>query len=220
MKPKDLKPQFTFETRRPCLCDGVLYVPHHYNDHALFVCPPLFAGSNPLCVEYCSGNGDWIVAKAQQFPEKNWIAVEKRFDRVRKIWSKVKNCSLNNLLIVCGEAMTFTLHYLKGGCVEEIYINFPDPWPKGKHAKHRLICSSFIEQLSRVLKEGGRVSLATDDLIYLTGSLKLLQDHRAFCPDLDDPHYRLDCPDYGASWFSNLWKEKGRTLYFTTFFKQ
>ena len=133
MKPKDLKPVFSFETRRPLLIDRIFYVPIYYENHRGFTLPDLrdfFGNENPHCIEYCSGNGDWILEKALQEPEKNWIAVEKRFDRIRKIWAKMKNKSIFNLLIVCGEAFTFTKNYLQANVIEHVYINFPDPWPK------------------------------------------------------------------------------------------
>ena len=126
MKPKDLKKLFTFEERRPALANGIFYVPLYYNLYHEFTLPPmneLFGNDRPLCVEYCSGNGDWILNRAMRFPENNWIAVERRFDRVRKIWSKMKNCNLANLLIVYGDAEPFTQYYLKNHSLESAYIN-------------------------------------------------------------------------------------------------
>src|ERR1700731_3962169 len=138
MKPKDLKRLFTFEERRPLLADQVFYVPYYYEAYENYALPPLcnlFGNEYPICVEYCSGNGDWILERAKLNPEKNWIAVEKRFDRVQKIWSKLKNRGISNLFVVCGEAFTFTRFYLLNGAIEEVYINFPDPWPKHCHTK-------------------------------------------------------------------------------------
>lgn len=222
MKPKQLKAPFHWDDRRPHLGDRVLFVPHHYSEHGSFVLPKfdeadLFGRVAPIYIEYCSGNGDWVVEKAIQFPEYNWIAVEKRFDRVRKIWSKLKNQHVPNLIVVSGEALPFTEHYLKGGCVAGCFINFPDPWPKGKHAKHRLFQPPFIQQLGRVMEKGAKLTIATDDEIWVDRiSLALLKEqnfHSAF----PHPYFVTDWPNYGFSYFGHLWREKGKTIHYLQF---
>lgn len=217
MKPKDLKRVYPFEERRPCLEDRIFYVPHYYDAHERSLFPPfadLFGNDKPICVEYCSGNGDWIIEKAKSQDSKNWIAVEKRFDRVRKIWSKLKNNQLSNLVVISGEAFTFTHHYVPNGSIEEVYINFPDPWPKTKHAKHRLLHTTFLSELSRVLKPNKTVTLVSDDLKYVTHTLSLSRVSTEFIPSFPPPHYLVDYPDYGHSWFENLWREQGKAIHY------
>ena len=158
MKAKDLKYPHSWEERRPVLVDSVLFVPDHYDSYEEYTFPnwsssELFDNEHPVHVEYCSGNGTWIFERAKQFPMVNFVAVEKRFERVRKIWAKAKNAALKNLLIVCGEAHTTTKYYFPNQSVDEVYINFPDPWPKDRHAKHRLIQSPFASELARILKD-------------------------------------------------------------------
>jgi tRNA (guanine-N7-)-methyltransferase len=222
MKPKDLQRERTFDTEGPYLKDHVFYVPFCCDDYSRDALPPFreyFGNENPVYVEYCSGNGEWIVEKAVLFPDKNWIAVEKRFDRIRKIWSKLKNRQLANLLIVSGEAFIFTHHYLPDNSVEEVYINFPDPWPKSRHAKHRLIQPRFLDELARVLQTEKRMHVVTDDLPYLNQTLTLFGSHPCFSPSLPPPYYRLEFPGYGHSWFENLWKERGKQIHYTQFNK-
>ena len=222
MKPKDLKRLFTFEERRPLLADGVFYVPFYYTGYENYAFPPLFelfGNDHPTCIEYCSGNGDWILEKAKQNREKNWIAVEKRFDRVRKIWSKTKNDYISNLFIVCGEAFTFTRFYLLNDTIEEAYINFPDPWPKPKHAKNRLIQPLFLDELSRILRQDKKITFVTDDSIYLEEAIQHFRRHAHFSPFFPAPYYKLDVSSYGTSWFENLWREKGKQIHYTQFYK-
>jgi tRNA (guanine-N7-)-methyltransferase len=222
MKPKQLKCPFHWESRKPHLEDRVLYVPRHYFDHEQFQLPQftdphLFGRSAPLYVEYCSGNGDWIVQKALEFPDCDWIAVEKRFDRVQKIWSKLKNHRLSNLLVVCGEALPFTQHYLEGHCLEGCFINFPDPWPKGKHAKHRLFQPPFVQELGRVIHEEGKLTIATDDEQWVTQICETLLHKGKFRPSFPFPHFIIDWPDYGTSYFEQLWRQKGKTIHYMQF---
>ena len=215
-----LKRHFTFEERRPYLADHVFYVPQYYNAYEDYVFPPfatLFKNAHPVCVEYCSGNGDWILEKAQAHPEMNWIAVEKRFDRVQKIWSKMTRRSIDNLLIVCGEAFAFTHYYLPNASLEEVYINFPDPWLKMRHVKHRLIQLPFLDELTRVLEPKKRVTFVTDEFGYLQETLSHFCRHPFFAPFFPEPYFTTELHSYGTSWFEDLWREKGKQIYYTQF---
>ena len=90
MKPEDLKIPFSWEERRPYLAEGLLYLPGYfssfedYND--IFTLDKVFPNIAPYVVEYCSGNGQWIIDRAKKDPTRNWIAVEKRMDRAW--WSR------------------------------------------------------------------------------------------------------------------------------------
>src|ERR1700722_5861913 len=113
MKPKDLKCPFRWADRRPMIVQGVLFIPQYYDKHAEWTFPgwedpSLFGKKGKIFVEYCSGNGAWIIEKARSNPHLQWIAVEIQFERARKIWSKTQNLQLTNLIVVCGEALTFT----------------------------------------------------------------------------------------------------------------
>jgi len=149
MKPKDLKYPFPWEDRGVIVQDRVWYVPEYYDDYERFTFPgwahpDLFGNNNPINLEYCSGNGTWIANKAIAEPHLNWVAIEKKFARVQKIWSKISNLGLNNLLVIHGEGYNVTSCYLPDASIREIYINFPDPWPKNRHAKNRLIKGPFV----------------------------------------------------------------------------
>jgi len=222
MKPKDLKPPTTWEERYVTIQDRVWYVPEHYQRYDQYTFPgwrhgDLFGNDHPVVIEYCSGNGTWIAHRAAEHAKLNWLAVEKRFDRVRKIWSKIKNQALGNLVALCGEAETATRHYFPAGSVDAIYINFPDPWPKKRHAKHRLIKSSFLDEMERILKSGGTVCIVTDDPDYSELVIEEFARHPSFSSSYPAPYYITDLPDYGASYFEELWREKGRVIRYHLF---
>jgi tRNA (guanine-N7-)-methyltransferase len=225
MRPNDLKTSFTWEERRPLIEDRVFHVPLHYYRHHEFTFPgwedgALFGNDHPVHIEYCAGNGEWIAERAKKYPEKNWVAVEIRFDRVRKIWAKIKNENLPNLFVVMGEGVTFTKHYLADASVEEVFVNFPDPWPKGKHKKHRLMTLSFIEELHRILQVEKRATFVTDDVGYLAPTIDIFLRHPGFKPVFSSPYFTTDLQDYGSSWFETLWREKGRSICYTQFHKR
>lgn len=216
MKPTDLKYPFNWEERRPSLSNGVLFIPKYYDKHQEeWNHRPLFENAHPVFIEYCSGNGAWIIEKAQKNPGCNWIAVEQKFERVRKIWTKARNREMTNLLIICGEALTFTRHYLLDSCIEGIYVNFPDPWPKEKHAKNRLIQSGFVKELARVVKKEGTATLVTDDVTYCQQMIS------SFFPLwnslIQEPYYSNEWSEYGESYFDALWRKKGRNIHYLHF---
>jgi tRNA (guanine-N7-)-methyltransferase len=222
MKPNDLKRPYSFAERHPFLEDHIFHIPIYYDSYATFSLPPLreyFRNDQPVNVEFCSGNGDWIIEKATTQGEINWIAVERRFDRVRKIWSKLKNHQLSNLLIVYGEAFTFAHHYLLSNTIESVFINFPDPWPKVKHAKNRLLQPLFLKELARVLVAHGCLTFVTDDHPYMQQTISLLIKNSFFSPCFPVPHHVEDLPNYGKSWFEALWRNKGKKILFARFCK-
>lgn len=222
MKPTDLKAPFTWDERRVHYEDQVLYVPEYYDKWDEFAFPgwtSLFQNPRPLKIEYCSGNGAWVARRAQGHPEANWVAIEKKFVRVRKIWSKIQNHTLPNLIAVCGEGLQVTRHFLPHECADEVFINFPDPWPKKRHVKHRIVQPTFIAELYRVLKEGGRINFVTDDPDYSSWMVAVMQGHTGFKSEYGAPFYITEAPEYGTSWFDELWRGKGRTIRYHQFRK-
>lgn len=213
MRPKDLTAPFSWETRKPLFQDGVLFVPRFFRDHAayrdLFL---LKGGKREIFIEFCSGNGEWIAQKAKENPDITWIAVEKQFKRVQKIWSKKQNLNLENLLIVCGVAEDFIEFYLERESVSKIFINFPDPWPKKRHSKHRLMRSDFVKRLSEILVEKGEIILVTDDALYTKEAIEVLEQKKLFVSLCPPPYYEVNQSTYGSSYFDRLWREMGREI--------
>lgn len=179
----------------------------------------LFGNENPIHIEYCSGNGDWIIEKAKANPHINWVAVEKKFKRVKKIWSKLKNNSLNNLIIICGEALFSTQKFFPNDSISSVYVNFPDPWPKRRHAKHRLIQEDFIKEVERILTKDGILTLVTDDIPYSNQMITTVSSFTKFYSQFPDPYFVIDYEGYGISWFEELWRKEGKAIRFHMFQK-
>lgn len=220
--PVNLKYPYTWEERRPKIYEDVLFIPDHYDKHKEFTFPAweeIFGNSQPVVIEYCSGNGAWIAEKAKD-TTKNWVAVEWRFERVQKIWSKKKKQSLSNLIVVCGDANIFIRDYLKTASVDGVYVNFPDPWPKDRHAKNRLFQPPFIKELARTLKASAPFTVVTDDLPYSLQLTDVVLADGSWSPVFEKPYYVSEWEGYGASYFDSLWREKGREIKYFQFLKQ
>jgi len=217
MKPKDVRYPYSFDERRPHLEDRLLFVPEHYQSHRDFEMPLLsqiFSNDNPVALEFCSGNGQWILDRAEGDREKNWIAVEKQFKRSRKITAKMHNRQLDNVMVVSGEGLTFASNYLPDSVVDEIYVNFPDPWPKDRHAKHRIVQLPFANECRRILKPNGTILLVTDHPTYAEQMIDVMREAEGIEFVYEAPHFITNCTDYGPSFFDSLWRSKGRTIHF------
>ena len=126
----------------------------------------LFPAARPLEVELGSGDGSFLAAYAAAHPEHNFIGTERLLGRARKTERKARRAGLVNLRCVRIESAYFLEYLLPQHCVSAIHIYFPDPWPKRKHRRHRLINEQSPQLASQALTLDGRVFLRTDDLDY------------------------------------------------------
>ncbi len=209
---KDLKIPYTWEERQPVFLERMFYIPKVY-DHSNqprlnFADPAIFGNDNPVCLEICSGNGQWIGNRALAHPEKNWVAVEMCFDRARSIWLKIHQEKIPNLYVICAEASAFIRYYAPLASVEQGFVNFPDPWPKRAHSKHRLIWAPFVQSLQTVIR--GEMTLATDDETYHQQMVTEFAKAGGWEKLVFEPSDEV----YGDSFFADLWKRKGKTIFY------
>ena len=126
----------------------------------------LFPKSQPLEVELGCGDATFVAEYAKRHPEKNFIGVERLLGRIRKLDKKGRRFGLANLRGVRIESAYFLEWLLRPHSAGAVHVYFPDPWPKKKHRKHRLINERFPELAHAALKPDGRVFLRTDDADY------------------------------------------------------
>ena len=126
----------------------------------------LFPVAQPLEVELGSGDGSFLLSYAHQHPERNMIGVERLLGRIRKLDRKGRRLGLSNLRGVRIECSYFLQYLLPPHSTDALHVYFPDPWPKKRHRKHRLINDSFPSLAEQALKPRGWVHLRTDDQDY------------------------------------------------------
>jgi tRNA (guanine-N7-)-methyltransferase len=140
----------------------------------------LFVTEQPLEVELGAGDGSFLVAWAAQNPARNFLAVERLLGRLRKAERKVRRAGLANVRLLRIEAGYFLEYMLPTGSIAALHIYFPDPWPKRKHHRHRLINDHFTTVAATVLERGGAVYLRTDDSSYFTQITAAFTGNKAF----------------------------------------
>jgi len=155
-------------------------IPPACRDEALSFFAHIFGNTHTLSVEIGSGNGHFLVDSALHHPERNFIGIELLAGRAKKFLSKVEKGNLKNIVVYRGDARRFVWEFLYEKMVWEFFIMFPDPWPKKRHHKHRIITKPFINMLYHRLVSGGRVSLATDHQEYSERIVSVFQNSRRF----------------------------------------
>ena len=142
----------------------------------------LFPKPQPLEVELGAGDGSFLARYAQRHPERNFFGVERLLGRLRKIDRKGRRAGLDNLRVTRIEASYFLEFLLPGGTVSALHVYFPDPWPKRKHRRHRLINERFTELARTILTENGLIYLRTDDVDYFSQMTASFATNQNFLP--------------------------------------
>ena len=133
----------------------------------------IFNNNNPVIVEVGCGKAELSLALAVKNPERNYLAIDMKADRLvkgakRAIESQIKNIRFLKLnLIHLAEALELDF-------AEEVWVTFPDPWPKERSAKHRLTHPAFVSNYKRLLKDSSLLKLKTDNLPLFAWSLNQL----------------------------------------------
>jgi tRNA (guanine-N7-)-methyltransferase len=142
----------------------------------------LFPKLQPLEVELGCGDASFLIELARRHPERNFIGVERLLGRMRKLDRKGGRAGLTNLRGVRIESAYFLEYLLPRHTVSVLHIYFPDPWPKKKHRKHRLINEFFPKLAGTALIAGGTVYLRTDDADYFQQMTEVFGANRDFRP--------------------------------------
>jgi tRNA (guanine-N7-)-methyltransferase len=122
----------------------------------------IFGREAKTIVEIGFGMGHSLIQMAQEQPEVNFIGIEVHRPGIGQILSEIFRLDLKNIRIVPFDAMKIFKHHLSLASIDGIQIYFPDPWPKKRHHKRRLVQSDFVNVLSGALKPGGYLHCATD----------------------------------------------------------
>lgn len=133
----------------------------------------LFPAEQPLEFEIGSGDGSFTLQYALAHPGTNIVALERLLGRITKLDRKGHRAGLKNLRLLRAEAAYVLEYLLPPGTLDAIHVYFPDPWPKKRHHKNRLISEPFPPLAERLLKAEGVVYLRTDNVEYFEQMLEV-----------------------------------------------
>jgi tRNA (guanine-N7-)-methyltransferase len=136
----------------------------------------LFDDDRPLHFEIGFGSGEHLADRADMLPDQGFIGAEPFLNGVAAALPHIREKQLRNVRLWRGDALE-VLQRLPDGSLSFLYLLHPDPWPKARHAKRRMVNDRPLDLFAAKLKQGGEFRLATDDPTYLTWSLMVMQRH-------------------------------------------
>ena len=136
-----------------------------------------FQNENPVVLELGCGRGEYTVELAEQFPEKNFIGIDKKGARLWRGAKTVHENAMKHVAFMRIQIQTL-VHFFHHHEVSEIWITFPDPHPQIGNEKRRLTSPRFLDMYKSMLKPGGVVHLKTDNEMLYNYSLDLVKNRR------------------------------------------
>lgn len=127
----------------------------------------IFCDQKPLVLEIGFGEGEFLINAARRDGSRNYLGLEIKGGRFRKAVRAAEKLSLENLKFVHIEAEIALRQVFRERIFDLVLVNFPDPWPKKKHSKHRMFNREFMGCLAKVLTWGGKTVIKTDQLSYI-----------------------------------------------------
>jgi tRNA (guanine-N7-)-methyltransferase len=145
----------------------------------------LFGRTAPLHVDLGCGDGSFLCELAQQFPDKNFLGIERLTKRVEKVRRKAEK--IENVRVLHADTLFAVRYLLPKNSVEIFYLLFPDPWPKRRHQQRRIFTPELLDAIAVALEEHGFLRVATDQLDYF-GQIERLSrsDSKFEIVDRDD----------------------------------
>ena len=140
----------------------------------------LFGRRAARTLEIGFGNGASLAAMAEQEPDTDFIGIEVHRPGVGHLLLELERRGLENVRIICDDAVQVLKHCLPDATLDRVLLFFPDPWPKKRHHKRRIVQPAFIELLARKLKTGGTLHMATDWEDYAEHMLAVMEKAQGF----------------------------------------
>lgn len=181
----------------------------------------LFAAPPPsVWLEIGFGAGEHLAAQAEQHPEIGFVGSEVFENGVARLVGEVARRGLGNIRIFAEDARLL-LDRLAPGSIGRAFILFPDPWPKQRHHKRRLVAPATLDRLAVVMQPGAELRLATDDRGYLAWMLEHATAHPGFAWLARRPaDWRERPPDWPATRYEEKARAAGRAPAFLRFLRR
>lgn len=172
-----------------------------------------------VIIEIGPGRGDFLFHLAQNNPGRTVVGIEIKHRRFQKLVERVERLGLKNICLVLADARAALPAIFKKNHAHEIHILFPDPWPKRRHKKNRLLCADFLIQCADVLKKNSHLYFTTDFEEYAKDVSKEILSVKQF-KSCYDPAIKNHSDESFETYFAKKWKILGRNFYYQKYIKR
>ena len=167
-----------------------------------------------LHVDVGFGDGAFLTELARRDPGGAVVGIDLSFKRVLKVARRLSRSDISNVRLLGVDAAWAVREAFDEESVESFWINFPDPWPKRRHRRRRLIDPTFVRELSRRLKTGGSLHIATDDPAYAE-VIRIALDGEPLLEDAQAPNSdRCERRELSPTKFQRVWAAQQRPCFF------
>lgn len=167
----------------------------------------VFKNNNPIHIEIGCGKGQFMMGLAKHFPDINFIAIEKYDSVLVRCLEKVSQDDIPNLKLVLLDALMLKEVFDKGE-VEEIYLNFSDPWPKTRHVKRRLTSYIYLDIYRNILASDGAIIQKTDNRSLFESSLESLSQNDWYLTNISLDLHKTDLFNITTE-YEDKWSPEG-----------
>lgn len=154
-----------------------------------------FAREQPVVVEIGFGNGEALRAAALADRARNYIGIEVHKPGVGRLLRELAATDLDNVKLISADAVEVLRDGIAPGSLDELRLYFPDPWPKARHHKRRIVQTAFVDLVASRLRIGGRFHLATDWMPYAEWMRQVLDPNPHYRNTATDPSGYVSRPD-------------------------
>lgn len=179
----------------------------------------VFGNDNPIALEIGCGVGDFVVQMAVLHPELNFIALDFYNKGCIKTCKRVDKSGLTNVRVLRAEARSFIEACIPAGALRMVVINCPDPWPKLRHRKRRLVNSGFAAWLSSFMAPDADLYFATDFVDYGLDVAEFMAVQPGFINQLAPDTYRHKLERYPVSKYMRRFLDLGQDIYYVHYRK-
>ena len=151
----------------------------------------VFPDSKSVIMEIGTGMGEATAEIAKTFPEIGFIGVELHKPGLGSLLNRINEYQLKNVRLVCEDARVLLEEFVDDNALDGFHLYFPDPWPKVRHWKIRIVQKEFVELIHKKLKSNGYIHIATDWVAYADWIRQRFDESKLFIGgEIEKPEYR------------------------------